>query len=70
MTVSKPYACFDRLPFRTSLKVQDGYWDDGLQRIPKLTSVPFRMEFSCQYRHTELGKADARCEGCTWKTGL
>lgn len=61
---AKPYACHNRPPFRTSLKVQDGYWDDGLQRIPKLVSVPFRMEFSCQYRKTDLGKADARCAGC------
>lgn len=46
------------------MKVQDGYWDDGVQRIPKLTSVPFRMNFECQYRKTDLGKADARCDGC------
>ena len=59
-----PYACKDRPPYRANLKVQDGYWDDGLQRIPKLTSVPFRMNFECQYRKTELGKVDARCDGC------
>ena len=38
--------------------------DDGLQRIPKLTSVPFRMAKDCQYTLTELGKVDARCDGC------
>ena len=59
-----PYACFNRPPFRTSLKVQDGYWYENLQRIPKLTSVPFRMNFECQYTHTELGKTDKGCDGC------
>ena len=62
--MSTKYACFDRPPFRNSFKVQDGFWDDGLQRIPKIASVPFRMNFECQYRKTDLGKADARCTGC------
>lgn len=60
----KPYACHNRPAFRAHLKVQDGYWDDGLQRIPKLTSIPFRMALDCQYTHTVLGAADARCVGC------
>ena len=64
----KPYACFDRPPFRTSYKAQDGYWDDGLQRIPKLTSIPFRMNPDCQYTHTALGAADGRCVSCKHKT--
>lgn len=59
-----PYACKDRPPYRQHMKVADGHWDDGVQRIPKLTSVPFRMNFECQYRHSELGKADKNCVGC------
>ena len=63
------HGCFNRPLYRASMKVQDGYWDDGLQRIPKLTSVPFRMNFECQYRHSELGKADKNCVGCKHKEG-
>lgn len=63
-----PYSCFNRAPYRSHLKVVDGYWDDGLQRIAKLASVPFRMNPACQYTHTALGAADARCVGCKHKT--
>lgn len=56
--------CHNRPPFKTSMKVADGHWDDGVQRIPKLASVPFRMTFECQYTHTTLGQADKQCSGC------
>ena len=62
-----PYACKDRPLYRASMKVADGHWDDGVQRIPKLTSIPFRMNPDCQYTKTSLGEADQRCEGCKWK---
>ena len=59
--------CHDRPPFKPFTKVADGHWDYGVQRIPKLTSVPFRMAKDCQYTHTALGQADQRCTGCQWK---
>ena len=62
--MSAAYGCFDRPPYRQHMKVADGHWDDGVQRIQKLTSVPFRMAKDCQYTLTELGKVDARCDGC------
>ena len=62
-----PYACKDRPPYRQHMKVADGHWDDGVQRIPKLTSVPFRMAKDCQYSLSQLGQADQRCTGCQWK---
>lgn len=60
----KPYGCFNRPLYRASMKVQSGYWDDGLQRIPKLASVPFRMNPDCQYTLTTLGQKDPQCIGC------
>lgn len=63
MTI-RPYACHNRPPYRQHMKVADGHWDDGVQRIQKLTSVPFRMNPDCQYTLTELGKVDARCGDC------
>lgn len=62
-----PYACKDRPPYRQHMKAADGHWDDGVQRIPKLTSVPFRMAKDCQYTYTTLGQNDTRCTGCQWK---
>ena len=56
--------CHNRPPFKTSMKVADGHWDDGVQRIPKLTSIPFRMKKPCQYTLSELGQKDAKCTGC------
>lgn len=64
----KPYACHNRPPYRQHMKAQDGYWNDGLQRIiPKLVSIPFRMNPDCQYTKTSLGEADKRGIGCKWK---
>lgn len=60
----KPYACHNRPPYRQHMKVADGHWDDGVQRIQKLASVPFRMNPDCQYTHTTLGQNDSRCNGC------
>jgi len=61
---AKAYGCFNRPLYRASMKVQDGYWDDGLQRIPKLVSIPFRMNPDCQYTHSTLGQQDKNCVGC------
>lgn len=56
--------CHNRPEFRTGLVVQDGWFMDGVTRVPRMISVPFRMSPACQYRHTELGKADPGCQGC------
>ena len=58
------YGCHNRPPYIANLKVQDGYWDDSLQRIPKLTSAPFRMNPDCQYTLSHLGQKDPQCTGC------
>jgi len=61
------YGCHNRKPFRTSTPVQDGWFMDGVTRVAKMISVPFRMSPNCQYTHTELGKVDPKCNGCKWK---
>lgn len=58
------HGCFDREPFRTTMKVQDGYTEGGSHRIPHVVEVPFRMSFECEYRKTDLGKKDPGCDGC------
>lgn len=59
--------CHNRAPYRPHIKVADGHWDDGVQRIPKLTQIPFRMTRECQYTLSDLGAKDAGCTGCKWK---
>lgn len=56
--------CFDRKPFVWSYPVQDGYHPSGERRMKM---ADFRMERDCQYRDTELGKADKGCVGCEHK---
>ena len=59
--------CHDRKPFRPSQPVQDGYFMDGVTRIAKMVSVPFRMSRDCEYTKSSLGNADKGCTGCQWK---
>lgn len=58
------YGCHNRPPFRSVLPVQDGYFLDGVTRVPRMIAVPFRMSKDCQYTHTSLGQADQGCAGC------
>lgn len=46
------------------MPMQAGYYVDGYTRTPRLVPVPFRMNPACQYTHTQLGQADARCSEC------
>lgn len=52
--------CYDRQPFKTTLNVQDGWLENGAQRIKE---IPFRNSMDCQYSKST---ADKRCEGCKW----
>lgn len=58
------YGCYNRPAFKRSYFAQDGWWIDGVQQIPKLTTVPFRMAEDCRYTLSDLGQADPRCQGC------
>lgn len=65
----KPYACHNRKPFKAITQVQDGSnlvrsTSGYVTREPIIVEAPFRMAPDCQYTHTDLGQADARCVGC------
>lgn len=64
MTKNKLNGCYDRPPFRDTLSVQDGWTKSGTKYT---VEIPFRMDQECQYRHTQLGKADPGCVGCKWR---
>jgi hypothetical protein len=61
------YGCHSRAPYMRILPAQDGHYLDGTTRTPRMVSMPFRMEPTCQYTHTTLGAADKRCTGCKWR---
>jgi hypothetical protein len=61
------HGCFNRESFKPVLRVQDGWMEFGSTRKPVIRSIPFRMTGECQYTHTELGQADAKCIGCNWR---
>lgn len=61
------YACHDHAPYLTRIPMQDGYFLDGVTRTARMVSVPQVMARDCQFTHTELGKADSRCDGCRWR---
>lgn len=59
-----PYACHNHPPYKSSMPMQDGWYQDGYTRTPKMRAVPHSMAKDCRYTHTDLGKADQRCDGC------
>lgn len=59
--------CHNRAPYRASFPAQDGWFMDGVTRVPRMVSVPFRMAPECQYTTSALGQADAGCTGCRWR---
>ena len=62
------YGCHNRKPLRDTALVQDGWARNGYHVEARHTvSIPDEMTKDCQYRHTDLGKADKKCEGCKWR---
>lgn len=58
--------CFNRAPFKESMKVQDGWIDYGNSRMPRMIDVPFRMSKDCEYqKHDKYN--DPNCVGCKHK---
>ena len=60
----KPYACYNRPPFKTSAIAQDGWYMDGVTRCPKLVTVKHVMTTECQYSKET---PDELCDGCKWR---
>lgn len=70
-----PYGCHNRAPFEDTLVVQDGrsMMRDGFGQpcpVPVFKDIPFRGRRECVYTTSDLGKVDARCNGCRWAAGL
>lgn len=61
------YGCHNRPSYRPLFPAQNGWWLDGTTRYPKMEGVKFKMSLECNYTLTDLGKQDAKCEGCKWK---
>ena len=62
------YGCHNRKPLRTTALVQQGWARIGYHVEARHTvSIPDEMTKDCQYRKTELGKVDPKCEGCRAK---
>lgn len=66
------YGCHNRAPLRDTAVVNDGPVDVMLMcgrnvRATLIKFIPDNMTKDCQYRHTDLGKADQKCEGCKWR---
>lgn len=59
--MNKPNGCHDHPPYR------DYYLPTGAPDIPQYR-IPHVLTRDCQYRHTELGKADPKCTDCKHKT--
>lgn len=65
MSTAARYGCHNRRPFASSRPVQDGWFIDGVTRVPRLVSLKNVGSPKCQFTHSELGRHDPRCEGCT-----
>ena len=61
------YGCHNRAPLKQSAVVANGWYQDGMTRTPRMISIPDPMTKTCNYTTTQLGKADAKCVGCTHK---
>lgn len=59
--------CNNRKPFAEAMPVQDGWFMDGVTRVPRMVSSPFRMSKACEYTKTTLGQADKGCSDCKWR---
>ena len=60
------YGCRDRPPLRESHAAQDGWYQDGHTRTPRMVPVHDPMTKSCQYAKDDK-YADPGCIGCSHK---
>ena len=58
---SHRYGCFDRLPSKKWLRVQDGWWHDGRDLVGKSEMIPHRLSTDCRY---DRSLSDGACAGC------
>lgn len=63
------YGCFNRLDYKPTVTVQNGYTSTKNSRMDFTIEIPFTMTKNCQYVLSYLGKNDAKCIGCKWNKG-
>jgi hypothetical protein len=67
----KLYGCHDRDDYMEAYLAMDGLTDIMPRRsVINRVRVQFTGKMSCQYRLTDLGKIDPKCEGCARKKEL
>mgnify|MGYP003613952509 CR=1 FL=1 len=69
--MSTVYGCHNREPLKTEAVVQTG-WSTFIQpdaEARMVARIPDPMSKDCRYTHTDLGQADAKCEGCKHRAG-
>lgn len=59
-----PYQCHNRQPFKLAMHL---YHLDAETLERREVVIPFRNSFDCNYTTTDLGQADPRCTGCSWR---
>lgn len=72
--VGKVPPCYNRLPFKRSLEVQDGYVEFAQKvngnkvRMPRMVTVPWAFTDECNASKSgEAQRLNMRCGGCTWE---
>lgn len=65
------YQCHNRQPFRTTMRVQDGWVVINIRglatRVPRMVDISFTGTPDCMYTSSPQGLVDPKCEGCKWK---
>jgi hypothetical protein len=61
------YGCFNRLDYKPTVTVQNGYTSTKNSRMDFTIEIPFAMTTECQYTKTALGKTDPKCNNCERK---
>lgn len=70
--MSTVYGCHNRKPLKDEAMVQTGW--SPFRHHPnhearEMVRIPDPMSKDCRYTHTDLGQADAKCEGCKHRAG-
>ena len=55
--------CYNRPPLKTRAVVQDGWYQDGTTRTPRMIAIPDPMSKTCQYSKDDRYN-DPKCIGC------
>lgn len=70
--MSAVYGCHNREPLRDTALVQSGWarlQNEPVVEAKYMTVIPAPMSKDCQYTSSDLGQADAKCEGCKHRAG-